>query len=135
MSAYPEHDKLHAVVDKSQAIGEFLEWLRAPEEYDGKGAHLHVWKEWEEDDLCAFYSSGLGSCDGRGKIGFGRNKENCPKCGGTGLVPRSREGWVPLGIPTTKLLAEFFEIDLNKLEDEKQAILDAQRELNRKAGV
>lgn len=27
MSAYPEHDKLSAVVDKSQAIGEFLEWL------------------------------------------------------------------------------------------------------------
>ena len=24
---YPEHTRLHAVVDKSQAIGEFIEWL------------------------------------------------------------------------------------------------------------
>jgi hypothetical protein len=26
---YPEHIKLHAVRDKSQAIGEFLEWLNS----------------------------------------------------------------------------------------------------------
>jgi hypothetical protein len=24
---YPEHEKLKAIVDKSQAIGEFIEWL------------------------------------------------------------------------------------------------------------
>lgn len=27
MSRYPEHDKLRGIMDKSQAIGEFLEWL------------------------------------------------------------------------------------------------------------
>lgn len=27
-SRYPEHDKLHEIKDKSQACGEFLEWLR-----------------------------------------------------------------------------------------------------------
>ena len=24
---YPEHEKQHAIVDKSQAIGEFLDWM------------------------------------------------------------------------------------------------------------
>lgn len=27
MSEYPEHDKMHGVVEASQAIGEFMEWL------------------------------------------------------------------------------------------------------------
>lgn len=27
MNGYPEHEKLRAISDKSQAIGEFLEWL------------------------------------------------------------------------------------------------------------
>ena len=34
MSDYPEHDKLHAVVEQTQAIGEFVEWL------EGKGIFL-----------------------------------------------------------------------------------------------
>jgi len=29
MSDYPEHDKLSAVADKTQAIGEFFEWLES----------------------------------------------------------------------------------------------------------
>jgi hypothetical protein len=28
MSDYPEHDKMRAVKERSQSIGEFLEWLR-----------------------------------------------------------------------------------------------------------
>lgn len=27
MSAYPEHDKMSAVLEQSQTIGEFLDWL------------------------------------------------------------------------------------------------------------
>ena len=34
MSDYPEHDKLHAIADQTQAIGEFMEWL------EGKGIFL-----------------------------------------------------------------------------------------------
>ena len=33
--------------------------------------------------------------------------------------------------PRDKLLAEFFEIDLDKLEQEKQQLLEEQRQLNR----
>lgn len=31
MSDYPEHDKISAVKDETQAVGEFLEWLMATE--------------------------------------------------------------------------------------------------------
>jgi hypothetical protein len=42
--------------------------------------------------------------------------------------------------PTTKrlptqLLAEFFEIDENRLEKEKQQMLDEQRAINQRAGI
>lgn len=122
---YPEHEKLRAVQDKSQAVGEFLEWLRIPEDEGGKGVHLHTWAEWEENDLCSYYTPKLGSCSD-GKIGFyGKSERDCPKCDGTGLVKRPREGWISLGIGVQKLLAEFFDIDLVKLEQEKRAMLEA----------
>ena len=39
MSNYPEHDKLTAVADQTQAIGEFFEWL------EGKGIFLARYSE------------------------------------------------------------------------------------------
>jgi len=30
----PEIDKMHAVKDRSQAIGEFIEWIRSEKEYE-----------------------------------------------------------------------------------------------------
>lgn len=45
MSDYPEHEKLKAVKDRSQACGEFLEWLAQQEywlaEYDDDYIDLH----------------------------------------------------------------------------------------------
>lgn len=45
MSEYPEHDKLAAVKDETQAVGEFLEWLMSTEytlavPYSGKEAGI-----------------------------------------------------------------------------------------------
>lgn len=37
---YPEHEKLKLVKDQSQAIGEFIEWLKHE-----KGIHLAMWYE------------------------------------------------------------------------------------------
>ena len=49
MSQYPEHEKLQAVKDKSQAIGEFIEWLQGT-----KGFRLAKWMkvpdEYAEDE-------------------------------------------------------------------------------------
>lgn len=37
-SCYPEHDKLLALSDKSQVIGEFLQWLRS------EGMEIAYWR-------------------------------------------------------------------------------------------
>jgi len=62
----PECDKLHAIADKSQVVGEFIEWVR-----EKHGVHM----------------------------------------------PKSIDD----------LLADFFEIDQNKVEQEKRAILESLR--------
>jgi hypothetical protein len=85
MSGYPEHEKLKAVKDRSQAIGEFIEWLE------------------ESKRMCICY--------------------------------REEGGYWPTGTPINKLLAEHFEIDLDRLEDEKRQMLREQRALNAKHGL
>jgi hypothetical protein len=40
MSQYPEHDKLSAVADRTQAVGDFLEWIS-----DRHGARLMAFFE------------------------------------------------------------------------------------------
>jgi hypothetical protein len=68
-----------AVTDKSQSIGEFLEWLLGE-----KGMHL---ARYDEDHF-----------DG--------------------------EFLMPVNIGIQELLAEYFEIDLNKVEQERRALLE-----------
>lgn len=91
---YPEHQKLQAVKDKSQAIGEFLEWLQ-----NTKGFRLAQWMK--VPDESAFAAEGDEVDD---------------------LVQK---------FPSVeKLLAEYFQIDLGKLEQEKQAMLEQIRKQN-----
>ncbi len=79
---YPECEKLKAVVQESQIIGEFLE---------GMGEKGYV---------------------------LGKRDTEWPY------------GLTSINIPTEKLLAEYFGIDLNKVESEKRQMLDQMRELN-----
>ena len=81
----PELDKMSIVQDKSQAIGQFIEWLgeRDPQLY-----------------LC-----------------------ECAK---------EEEGFFPVYPSIEKLLAEYFEIDLNKVEKERRELLDYVRQQNKK---
>lgn len=79
-SEYPEHDKLMAVNDDSQAVGEFLDWLGT------KGLFLAEHKLFE-----------------------GHSEET--------LVVTDRN--------TNALLAEYFGIDLEKIETEKRQMLYA----------
>ena len=82
MAKTPELDKMLAVKEKSQIIGEFLEWL------SGQSIVL------AEFDMVA-----------------------CEDCGyKTEMLVYRRTG-------REQLLAEFFEIDLNKCEQERQQIL------------
>ena len=86
-SKYPECDKIVAVHDQSQKLGEFLDWLRE--------------QGWE---LCAYQ----GVED--------EESEETP------------DGWYPIHKPAEQLLAKFFGIDLNKVEAERRALLEAIRE-------
>lgn len=76
-----ECDKMHAVQNESQVIGNFLEWL-----LQKQGMVL------------------------------------CSYCDEIGLSP--------MVVNIEELLADYFEIDLNKVEQEKRAILDQQRAEN-----
>lgn len=110
MSEYPEHDKLDAIKEQSQAIGEFLDFSPyvlcrvVPEGDNGKPRWLDRSGEPTND------------------------REACK------AVPPSNpayEAWnehfrpVYVSIPT--LLAEWFEIDQDELEREKRAMLDKLR--------
>jgi hypothetical protein len=101
LTKYPEHAKLDKVKDKSQTIGEFLEWLST------KRREVAVWAEPKEPPYL----------DKDGEL---KSNEN--------YMP---EGWYPLNYSIEKLLAEYFEIDLNKLESEKRQMLDEIRSKNK----
>lgn len=83
---YPEHTKLSAIKDKSQAIGQFLEWL--PEQ----GITL---------------------------------------CGFVGEDKTSHAHYYPYQKTIQQLLSEYFEIDLEVLEKEKQQMLEKIRAENK----
>jgi hypothetical protein len=78
---YPEHEKLKAIQPKSQAIHEFVEFLRE------KGIHLGEY--WKESDR---------------------------------MLPTNKN--------LTALVAEFFDIDQEKIEDEKDKMLEELRRAN-----
>jgi len=79
---YPEHEKLDKVEDKSQVIGEFLDWLRSTRIF-----------------LCRY---------GKREIPY------------------------PIGETIEEILAAYFGIDLEKLEQEKQAMLEEMRKANQR---
>lgn len=105
---YPEHEKQAAVLERSQATGEFIDYglssmglalyqeITRPCEAD----HRHCDRSrWHTDEEIATI------VDGRVQI----------------------TEWVPTHRTITSILAEYFEIDLNKLDDEKRAMLAAMR--------
>lgn len=77
MSSRPEHDKVRAVKDRSQEIGNFIEWLQ---------------------------------------------ENNMQICSREEVFPEHHQ-WFPTHKSIETLLAEYFEIDLDKLEEEKRAML------------
>lgn len=94
MSQYPEHDKMRAIIGESQAIGEFLE---------NSGFVLAEYRcphGFPDDDTC---------------------DENTPDrewdCEGTKTL------W-PVAGSITDILANYFGIDQEKIEQEKRQMLE-----------
>jgi hypothetical protein len=113
---YPEHDKLHAIKDESQACGEFIDWLRS------QGMHLcyphkHTKSCWERGTVEP-------PVDGKHRsysLDEWHRKytdETWIDCG------TEEEKMLFVTTPVTKLLADFFGINLTKLEKEKEQMLD-----------
>jgi hypothetical protein len=94
---YSEHEKLHKIKDESQACGEFLEWLLGAQRYTLGEYHTHT-------EACGEYERGAGR-----------------PCG------LSENTLYPVAFRIEKLLAMFFEIDPEKIEDEKRAMLKEYR--------
>lgn len=122
MSQYPECDKLAAISKESQSIGEFIEWLQ--QEKGVRLAHYGMKEKW-----C--------SCPGFNVFG-GDEFKDCPKCKGTHF--QQNEDGTPVLIKsetlmsypknTEGLLAEFFKIDMNKVEEERRAMLKSIRKVS-----
>ena len=101
--ATPEHEKLKEIKDQSQAIGQFIDWMS--ETYGAHFYHMQTFTELSTD----MYGKPRLHPDGSQK---------------THKVDRL----VGVGKSTELLLAEFFSIDLDKIEDEKRAMLAYCRE-------
>jgi len=104
-----ECDKMLKVKDKSQTIGEFLEWLREKKNVSFciLGSNLNeklLDRVYDEEDSF--------------------NEENYEEGEYRG------DEFYPTNFSTEKLLAEFFEIDLEKVETEKREMLDKIRNIN-----
>ena len=98
-----ELEKLEAVSERSQAIGEFLEWLFGTKKY--YIAKYLTNEEYESEDN-VYFVDGLYE-----KEQFKRHEIE-------------KEELMPISIDIEKLLAEFFEIDLVKVEEERKQTLN-----------
>lgn len=99
MSTYPQHDKLQGVKTECQAIGDFLSWLA-----DGQ----------------------LQAPPGESKREDYGEVELAYRPLRPGITGRCHD-LTPLMWPVEKLLAAYFEIDREELENEKRAMLESLR--------
>lgn len=122
----PELDKQSDIIatGDSQAIGEFLTWLAE------RNIHLMRWEtDRQRMDTCPGEDDYTHCKEGRavGRRGTIYDRD-CPQCHGTGEVKvRLKADYVADGRTTEQLLADFFGIDLVKIEAEKRALLRSLR--------
>jgi hypothetical protein len=100
--ATPELDKMKAVKDKSQAVGDFIDWLRSEKKVQFGAPHVHgpTCKGWDAE------------------------RERYKPHGFDDRCECATGEFIPFNFTPERLLAEFFEIDLTKVENERRAILD-----------
>lgn len=142
---HPELDRRHAVRDESQAIGAFIDWLLTE-----RRVHFMEWLSTEQEYDCPYQSGNYdrlvdtlrleAELSGRDpeEIDMPNHPEDCT-CKGTGVARSFSEGWVGAmpdrnnGGAINSWLAEYFDIDPNKIEHEERALLEYQRALNAEA--
>jgi hypothetical protein len=135
VSEYPEHEKLKAIADQSQICGAFYDWLQEEKcvdmvqryDYERDEDGCKVWRDFDgnirDDYTDPDHMPGWGTKAHKAmeqmRDDLGMDCRLVPKPGG----PID----MPIRQPIQSLLAEFFEIDEDKLEAEKRAMLEACR--------
>lgn len=150
MSEYPEHEKLQAVTGETQAAGAFLEWLPT------QGVQLMIWREDlsdirlvdeqcmrrrtdgpGHDPACApqrpvdgdlYNDHGFAYWLGHCTHWEASDTGTCCRCGqGHYREVTGIHGWTPETRSVNQLLADWADIDQNKIEAEKRQMLAALR--------
>lgn len=145
MSSAPNLAKMHEVHTSSQQIGEFLDWL-----LHDRGVELMRWQTVVHEEPCTHtkVSNAHEALIGVARLNAEFHGEDpdlvvvptewhpvhC-KCEGTNVVTWEEEGWMRArpeqsGSPIQAWLADYFDIDLNELETERRAVLEALRAVN-----
>lgn len=106
VSRYPEHDKLAKIKDESQSIGLFLDWLQGG--FEGS-PNLTLCFYQEPTDKPLFENDGGSLFDGE------ELKLN---------LDYVQPGWTPARTNIPQLLAQYFGIDQEKLDAEKQEMYE-----------
>jgi hypothetical protein len=133
---YPEHKKLSAVRDQSQKCGEFFEWLQSEKgvtmecsfEYERDEDDEKIWRD-EDGNVVEDYVDPESYIFSVGSPKDEKYRKMRDERGiHCRLIPTPGGSiTMPIRQPLSSLLAEFFEIDENKLEEEKRAMLEACR--------
>ena len=97
----PECEKMAAVRDDSQKLGDFLEWLGS------KDYRICAWQEGISD--ADRIVDAFATLQGRGNPDIDNEPER---------------GWTPINKDIEKILADYFSIDLKKVEEERRALLE-----------
>lgn len=121
----PESTKLIDVSEDSQKIGEFLEALGS------QGIQLMKWVEKDYEEPCSGELFSAGCDGGKKRLDFGpdgaggpyTSQRACGVCGGTGVVKKHVEGFEPAFSSIDRALADYFEIDMDKVERERAELL------------
>jgi hypothetical protein len=123
VSEYPEHEKLRAIKEQSQALGEFLDFSRFTlcefREAGSNGEPPYVWTERAlkvRPDRAKRWPRFFDFVDGRAEHNPAHESWD--------------EGYVPVMKSIEAVLAEWFGIDRDKIDAEKRQMLDRIREVN-----
>lgn len=136
------------VHDRSQVVGEFLDWLLNSEQavimrWDSRAIHEPCTRRWKERRSHEELQTAVDDLRELGAELAGVDPATLPErplppppphpvecgCGGLGYTESRIEDWVPWepgGIQ--KMLGRYFDIDVSKAEDERDALLRWVRE-------
>jgi hypothetical protein len=123
---FPELAKLSSVRTESQAIGEFIEWM------GGQGWQFTKYEERTfGEELCL--GDGWYGCYGGYRTDVARmvgNKDKlCKRCKGTARVESKTTAHWSDNRTIEQQVADYFDIDLKKVEAERRQLLEQVRAL------